>query len=82
MLMVKPALSYLDIVKDVKENHPEYPLFVYQVSGEYAMLYHASKEGAIDLKSSLNEVLLSMRRAGIMFTIDEKRLFYNFLFRC
>lgn len=65
MLMVKPALSYLDIVKEVKTSHPEYPLFVYQVSGEYAMLYHAAKAGALELKASLNETLLSMRRAGI-----------------
>lgn len=65
MLMVKPALSYLDVVKDVKTKHPEYPLFVYQVSGEYAMVYHAWKAGAIDLKNCLNEILLSMRRAGI-----------------
>lgn len=71
MLMVKPALAYLDIVKDVKTKHPEYPLFVYQVSGEYAMIYHASKQGALDLRTSLNEILLSMRRAG-------KLLFFTF----
>ncbi|XP_069694053.1 delta-aminolevulinic acid dehydratase-like [Periplaneta americana] len=64
MLMVKPGLAYLDIVKQTKDAHPEYPLFVYQVSGEYAMLYHAAKAGAIDLRSVLEEVLLSMRRAG------------------
>ncbi|XP_046986788.1 delta-aminolevulinic acid dehydratase [Schistocerca americana] len=64
MLMVKPGLPYLDIVKKTKENHPEYPLFVFQVSGEYAMLYHAAKAGALDLKQALEEVLLAMRRAG------------------
>ncbi|GFG31713.1 hypothetical protein Cfor_06273, partial [Coptotermes formosanus] len=64
MLMVKPGLAYLDIVKQTKDAHAEYPLFVYQVSGEYAMLYHAAKAGAIDLRSVLEEVLLSMRRAG------------------
>ncbi|PSN31585.1 Delta-aminolevulinic acid dehydratase [Blattella germanica] len=64
MLMVKPGLAYLDIVKQTKEAHPEYPLFVYQVSGEYAMLYHAAQAGAIDLRGVLEEVLLSMRRAG------------------
>lgn len=64
MLMVKPGLAYLDIVKQTKDAHAEYPLFVYQVSGEYAMLYHAAKAGAIDLRGVLEEVLLSMRRAG------------------
>ncbi|CAG2060349.1 unnamed protein product [Timema podura] len=63
MLMVKPGLAYLDIVKQTKDAHPEYPLFVYQVSGEYAMMYHAAKAGALDLRAVLEEVLLSMRRA-------------------
>lgn len=62
--MVKPGLSYLDIVKQVKDNHPEYPLFIYQVSGEYAMLLHGANNGAINLESVLLEILLSMRRAG------------------
>nr|CAD7581966.1 unnamed protein product [Timema californicum] len=64
MLMVKPGLAYLDIVKQTKDAHPEYPLFVYQVSGEYAMIYHAAKAGALDIRAVLEEVLLSMRRAG------------------
>lgn len=64
MLIVKPGLPYLDIVRHTKDAHPEYPLFVYQVSGEYAMLYHGAKNGAINLENVLNEVLLSMRRAG------------------
>ncbi|XP_018320028.1 delta-aminolevulinic acid dehydratase isoform X1 [Agrilus planipennis] len=64
MLMVKPGLAYLDILRQVKDAHPEYPLFVYQVSGEYAMIYHAAKAGAFDLQNSLNEILISMRRAG------------------
>ncbi|CAK9812761.1 Delta-aminolevulinic acid dehydratase [Anthophora quadrimaculata] len=64
MLMVKPGLAYLDIVRHTKDAHPEYPMFVYQVSGEYAMLYHGAQNGAINLKNVLNEVLLSMRRAG------------------
>ncbi|XP_051166960.1 endoplasmic reticulum chaperone BiP isoform X2 [Leptopilina boulardi] len=63
-LMVKPGLAYLDIVKQVKDNHPEYPLFIYQVSGEYAMLLHGANNGAINLESVLLEILLSMRRAG------------------
>lgn len=64
MLMVKPGLSYLDIVRDVKNEFPEYPMFIYQVSGEYSMLLNAAKVGALDLKTVLNEVLISMRRAG------------------
>ncbi|XP_012146498.1 porphobilinogen synthase [Megachile rotundata] len=64
MLMVKPGLAYLDIVRHTKDAHPEYPMFVYQVSGEYAMLYHGAQNGAINLENVLNEVLLSMRRAG------------------
>ena len=63
-LMVKPGLPYMDIMRQVKSNHPEYPLFVYQVSGEYAMLIHAEKNGAINLEFILTEILLSMRRAG------------------
>lgn len=64
MLMVKPVMIYMDILKMVKSKYPEYPVFVYQVSGEYAMIYHAAKAGALDLKKALNEVLLSFRRAG------------------
>lgn len=64
MLMVKPALAYLDLVRETKNSYPDYPLFVYQVSGEYAMLHHGAREGAFDLKTILSEVLTSMRRAG------------------
>ncbi|KAG5326495.1 BIP protein, partial [Acromyrmex heyeri] len=64
MLMVKPGLPYLDVMRHTKDAHPEYPLFVYQVSGEYAMLYHGAQNGAINLENVLNEILLSMRRAG------------------
>jgi porphobilinogen synthase len=65
MLMVKPGISYLDIVRDVKNEFPEYPMFIYQVSGEYAMLLHGAKANAFDLKTVLTEVLVSMRRAGV-----------------
>lgn len=64
MLMVKPGLAYLDIVRQTKDAHPEHPLFIYQVSGEFAMIAHAAKAGAIDLKTVLEEVLVAMRRAG------------------
>ncbi|XP_012280276.1 delta-aminolevulinic acid dehydratase isoform X2 [Orussus abietinus] len=64
MLIVKPGLAYLDVLRHTKDAHPEYPMFVYQVSGEYAMLYHGANNGAINLENVLHEVLLSMRRAG------------------
>ncbi|GFO24776.1 delta-aminolevulinic acid dehydratase, partial [Plakobranchus ocellatus] len=44
--------------------HPTHPLAIYQVSGEYAMLYHAAQAGALDLKEAVMETLQSMRRAG------------------
>lgn len=62
--MVKPALPYLDIVRQTKDEYPNIPLFVYQVSGEYATLYHGAKAGAIDLNAGVMETLTSMRRAG------------------
>lgn len=63
-LMVKPGLAYLDIIAELKRNHPAYPMFVYQVSGEYAMLAFAAQAGALDLKRSLMETLTCFRRAG------------------
>lgn len=80
MLMVKPVLSYLDILKEIKDKYKEYPMFVYQVSGEYAMIYHAAKNGAIDLKGALTEILHSLRRAGTKFIekIIDQQLFYVF----
>ena len=64
MLMVKPGLAYLDIVRQTKDEFPNLPLFVYQVSGEYAMLYHGAKSGALNLNEIVLETLKSMRRAG------------------
>ena len=64
MLMVKPGLAYLDVVKSTKQAYPQYPLAIYQVSGEYAMLWHAAQAGAINLRNVLMETLTSMRRAG------------------
>ena len=64
MLMVKPGLAYLDMVREVKNRHPELPMAIYQVSGEFAMLYHGAKAGAFDLKTILLETLTSMRRSG------------------
>lgn len=64
MLIVKPGMSYLDIVSQVKQNFPNHPLFVYQVSGEYAMLHHGAAAGAFSLKDMVLEVFTCMRRAG------------------
>ena len=63
MVMVKPGLPYLDIVRRIKEEF-QVPTLVYQVSGEYAMLKAASSTGWIDEKSAVLETLLCMRRAG------------------
>eukprot|EP00731_Ephydatia_muelleri_P024378 Em0016g649a len=64
ILMVKPGMPYLDIVRDTKERYPFHPLAIYHVSGEYAMLYHGSTAGAFDLKKAVMETITSMRRAG------------------
>ena len=62
-VMVKPGLPYLDIVRRVKERFAV-PTFVYQVSGEYAMLKAAGAQGWIDGDACMMEALLSFRRAG------------------
>jgi len=62
-LMVKPALSYLDVIQTLKDNFPV-PITAYNVSGEYAMLKAASINGWLDYDKVMPEVLLSMRRAG------------------
>jgi len=63
MLMVKPALCYLDVIHLLKENYPV-PITAYNVSGEYAMVHAASKNGWLDYNTAVCEMLLSMRRAG------------------
>jgi len=64
MLMVKPGLAYLDLVRETKDAFPSHPMFIYQVSGEYAMLHHGAAAGAFNLDTTLLEVATSMRRAG------------------
>ncbi len=63
MVMVKPGMPYLDIVRRVKETF-EMPTYVYQVSGEYAMLKAAGQNGWIDERACVLEALLGMKRAG------------------
>lgn len=63
-IMIKPGMPYLDIVREAAEIAADYPISVYQVSGEYAMLYHASKAGVFDLKSIVMETMTNFIRAG------------------
>ncbi len=63
MVMIKPGMPYLDIVRRVKDEF-QYPTFVYQVSGEYAMLKAAAQNGWLDERACVLEALLSMKRAG------------------
>ena len=63
MVMVKPGMPYLDIVRRVKDNF-SMPTFVYQVSGEYAMIQAAANNGWIDGDRAMMESLLAFKRAG------------------
>ncbi|QLY79845.1 porphobilinogen synthase [Clostridium intestinale] len=63
IIMVKPALSYLDVIRKARDNF-DYPIAAYNVSGEYAMVKAAAKMGWIDEKRIALEMLLSMKRAG------------------
>jgi porphobilinogen synthase len=62
-LMVKPALSYLDVIKSLKDNF-NLPIAAYNVSGEYAMVKAADQKGWLNGPQVMNEILLSIRRAG------------------
>lgn len=62
-LMVKPALSYMDVISELKQNF-DLPLAAYNVSGEYAMVKAAAQNGWIDEKAITFEILTSLKRAG------------------
>ena len=64
MLMVKPALAYLDIIRQVRDHFPDLPLAAYNVSGEYSMLKAAAANGWIDERRTALEVLTGIKRAG------------------
>jgi porphobilinogen synthase len=64
MVMVKPALPYLDVVHAVKTAYPDVPLAAYNVSGEYAMLKAAAQRGWLDEERAVMEALTGIRRAG------------------
>ena len=63
LVMVKPAMPYLDVIRRVRDTY-HVPTFAYQVSGEYAMIAAAGKNGWLDEKAAALEALLSIRRAG------------------
>jgi porphobilinogen synthase len=63
MVMIKPGMPYLDIVRRVKDRFGA-PTFVYQVSGEYAMLMAAAQHGWLDERAVVLESLTSIKRAG------------------
>ncbi len=63
ILMVKPALAYLDVIRDIR-NNTNLPLAVYNVSGEYAMLKNAGAAGLIDYDKVMEETLIGFKRAG------------------
>ncbi|MCE4603520.1 MAG: porphobilinogen synthase [Aeropyrum sp.] len=64
MVMVKPALSYLDVISEVKRSLPWMPIAAYNVSGEYLMVKAAAEKGYVDHDLIMLEVLTSIRRAG------------------
>lgn len=74
LLLVKPALSNLDLIRDVRER-TEHPIVAYQVSGEYALVRAAADKGLIDFERLMTELLVSMRRAGadLIVTYDARR---------
>lgn len=74
MLMVKPALAYLDVITKLREQS-DLPIAAYQVSGEYAMIMAAAQNGWLDADNVIMETLLSIKRAGasIIFTYAAKK---------
>jgi len=66
IVMVKPGISYLDIIRDIKNNF-NIPISAYQVSGEYAMIKAASKNGWIDENQTILETSIAFKRAGASF---------------
>jgi len=63
MMMVKPALAYLDVIRQMREN-TALPVVAYNVSGEYAMIKAAVEAGVLNEAAAVRESLLAMRRAG------------------
>jgi porphobilinogen synthase len=81
MVMIKPGMPYLDVVRRVKDTF-QVPTFAYQVSGEYAMLKAAALNGWLDHDKVMMESLLAFKRAGAdgvltYFALDAARLLQN-----
>lgn len=64
ILMVKPAMNYLDVIYQLKQTFKEVPLCAYQVSGEYSMIKFAAQQGLIDEQQAMLESLIAIKRAG------------------
>jgi len=64
LLMVKPAMNYLDVIYRIKQEFKDVPLCAYQVSGEYSMIKYAAKAGLIDEEQAMLESLIAIKRAG------------------
>jgi porphobilinogen synthase len=75
MIMVKPALPYLDVIRQVRDTF-NVPVAAYQVSGEYSMIHAAARNGWLDLERAMLESVTSIQRAGasIIFTYFAKDL--------
>ena len=64
ILMVKPALPYLDVIRALRERYPEMPIAAYNVSGEYAMIKAAAEKGWLEERPVVLETLTAIKRAG------------------
>jgi delta-aminolevulinic acid dehydratase/porphobilinogen synthase len=69
IIMVKPAMPYLDVISDAAELTPDHPIACYQVSGEFAMVHAGAAAGVYDLKTMAFESVEGMVRAGRCFDI-------------
>jgi len=69
IIMVKPALAYLDVIRRARERFPGVPIAAYNVSGEYAMLQAAAERGWIEGERVTMEILTAIRRAGADFVL-------------
>jgi porphobilinogen synthase len=69
VIMVKPGLAYLDVLRDTREAFPRHPLAVYNVSGEYSMVKAAAERGWLDERRTVLETLSGFHRAGADFVV-------------
>jgi delta-aminolevulinic acid dehydratase/porphobilinogen synthase len=80
IVMVKPALPYLDIIADAAQIAPDFPIACYQVSGEFAMIHAGAAAGVYLLKTMAFESVESMIRAGMSFFFENGSLTEAFIF--